>query len=128
MVEPTNATTATTAMNWFPVFMLLLGSAITVVIGAIENRRTLKRDREAREDSRRDQLLEHRNEFQRDTLVQLQEALFELGRTTGSMHHIGMMNYTKSGEWQNRVWPAELDEKDRQLHSRTAMLVVRVRD
>jgi hypothetical protein len=33
-------------MSWFPVFMLLLGSAITVFIGAIENRRTLKRDRE----------------------------------------------------------------------------------
>lgn len=67
-------------MNWFPVFMLLLGAAITVLIGAIENRRTLRRDREAREDARREKLLEHRNEFQRDSLVQLQEAMFELGR------------------------------------------------
>ena len=115
-------------MSWFPVFMLLLGSAITVFIGAIENRRTLKRDREAREDARRDKLLEYRNEFQRDSLVQLQEAMFELGRATTLIHMHNKRSYAKTGEWHQQMYPEEINERERAAHGRTAMLVVRVRD
>jgi len=124
---PQSANTLT-VLSWFPVFMLLLGSAITVFIGAVENRRTLKRDREAREDARRDKLLEHRNDFQRECLLQLQEAMFELGRATTLLHMHDMRHYARTGEWQLGFYPDEMSEKDRGANQRTAMLVVRVRD
>jgi hypothetical protein len=122
------STAAATAISWFPVFMLLLGSIIALAIGAIDNRRILRRDREAREDARRDKLLEQRNEFQRDCLVQLQEAMFELTRATTLMHFHDMRNYATTGSWQTQMYPEDIDERERALNGRTAMLVVRVRD
>ena len=57
----------------------------------------------ARGAARWDQILERRNAFQRQTLLDLQEALMKLGRTCGQMHHQDVMTYRQTGEWQCSV-------------------------
>ncbi len=111
-----------------PIITLLLGFGIAIVTGSLEHRRTLKREREARDAIRRDQRIERRDNFQRQTLLELQEAMFDLARTTGAMHHRDMMSYVKTGEWEKNLFPDDLAEKDRLANARSQMLVVRVRD
>jgi len=61
--------------GWFPVFTLVLGYATKSVSDWIEHRLTLERDRGIRDAERRVQLAERRASFQRETLLNLQEAL-----------------------------------------------------
>jgi hypothetical protein len=117
------------AVGWFPVLTLLLGYFTKYLSDWFQHQRTVERDRENRVAIRRDRLLERRTRFQRQTLLDLQEALMDLGRTTGAMHQHDEIAYRKSGDWQRRAYyPEDLSENDRIAMRRTAVLAVRVRD
>ena len=79
--------TTASATGWFPVFTLLLGATIALISGVItsllQHRLTSQRERETRRELRRDQLAERRADFQRETLIQLQEATTDLSRAVG---------------------------------------------
>jgi len=113
--------------GWFPVLTLLLGYLIKSVSDWVQDRRSLRREREARQSTRRDQLLERRATFQRETLLGLQEALMSLGRATGAMHVYDRVGYDKTGVWRKNLYPPDLDESARMAFSRTSMFMVRVR-
>src|SRR5687768_4612193 len=68
--------------EWFPVFTLLLGYGTKAFSDWFQHRRAREREREARDAARRDQLFERRTSFQRQTLLDLQEAIMRLTRTT----------------------------------------------
>jgi hypothetical protein len=119
---------ADATVGWFPVLTLLLGYFIKVLSDWLQHRHTLEREREARAETRRDQLSERRVEFQRQTLVDLQEAVMDVARTTGAAHHQDEMAYRKSGRWQRQLLGADLDEKLFLAMRRSSMLSVRVRD
>jgi hypothetical protein len=117
-----------TTASWFPVLTLIIGYGAKSFSEWIEHMRTTKREREARDESRRNQLFERRTSFQRQTLLDLQEACMQLARTTGAMHHLDSMAYRSSGKWHKQLFPSDLDEEHRLTQARTLMLAVRVRD
>jgi hypothetical protein len=112
----------------FPVLTLLLGYATKSVSEWIQHRRISHRDREAREAARRDHLSERRDSFQRQTLLDLQEAIMQLIRMAGAMHHRDIMAYRQTGKWQKQLFDDELSEGSRLAVAQTSMLSVRVRD
>lgn len=116
------------AVGWFPVFTLILGYLTKSVSDWLQHRRTIERDRESRDAARQDQLFERRTTFQRQTLLDLQESLMQLARTTGAMHHHDMMTYRRSSEWQKTLFPEDLNENNRLAVARTSILAVRVQD
>ena len=114
--------------GWFPVFTLLLGYAVKVATDWVQHRRTLERERDARQAQRRDLLSERRSDFQRQTLLDLQEAVMDVARTTGAMHHEDQMAYHNTRNWGRQLYAPDLDERNSAAMRRTSMLAVRVRD
>jgi hypothetical protein len=117
-----------TPAGWFPVLTLLLGYATKSASEWVQHRRTTQRDREAREAAQQDQLSERRASFQRQTLLDLQEAMMQLVRMAGAVHHQDVMAYRKTGKWQKQLFGEELSESARLAAARSSMLSVRVRD
>src|SRR5580700_4913536 len=128
MDAPTLGEVSNSTASWFPVVTLLLGFALNAFTESIRRRHELKRDRESRLEARRDHVLEQRRNFQRDTLLALQEAIADLARATGAAHHQNEMNYRKTGEWQNQLLSDDLDQANLLAMRRTGILEVRVRD
>jgi hypothetical protein len=116
------------AAGWFPVFTLLVGYVTKASTDWLQHRSTAERERQAREAARRDQLAERRAAFQRQTLLDLQEAIMQLVRTAGAMHYEDVMAFRTTGKWQKQLIGEELAEKSRLANARTSMLAVRVRD
>jgi len=119
---------AEATVGWFPVLTLLLGYAVKAASDWLQHRRTSERERQAREAARQDQLFERRTTFQRQTLLDLQEAVMRLARSSGAMHHQDVMAFRKTGKWQRQLFDEELSENARLANARTSMLAVRVRD
>ncbi len=90
--------------------------------------RTATRERSAAETKRREDLFQQRTIFQRQTLLDLQDALFKLGRATGSIHHEDKMALKKAGTWQKQRLDGELDEDFRLGQMQNSILASRVRD
>jgi hypothetical protein len=123
------AETQASSINWFlPIATLLLGYLTKSVSDWLDFRRTSKREREAREESHRDKLVERREEFQRETLLGLQEELVTLVRTASQMHLEDMKAHRETGVWKRQLFEGELSEGARLAHARVAVLTVRVRD
>ena len=62
-----------------PVVSLLLGYGMKYLEDRIQHNRTLERERETRAALRKDAFAERRSQFQRQTLLDLQPALLDLG-------------------------------------------------
>ncbi len=117
-----------TETSWLlPVGMLLLGYITKSVSDWLEFRRTRQREREAREEARRDQVSERRNNFQRQTLLELQEALMQLIRSTAAIDRYDLMVNQKSSP-RDKIISGELDEQFRSINARVMVLTVRVAD
>jgi len=114
--------------GWFPVVTLLVGYVTNSTSDWLTDRRILKREREAREATKRETRLERRTSFQRQTLLELQDALLELARTEAEMNLFDMRAYRETGEWHKGRFAPELDERNRMANARTAVLTSRVRD
>lgn len=111
-----------------PYATLAIGYATKSISDWIDLRRASRREREARQEARRDRLFERRVEFQRATLLELQEELLNLVRTASQMHVQDTKAYRETGKWQRQLFGEELSEADRLAHPRVALLSVRVRD
>jgi hypothetical protein len=117
-----------TTASWFPVMTLLIGYGTKSFSDWLQDKRNIAREREAREAARQDQRYERRTNFQRQTLLDLQEASMQLARATGAAHHQDEMAYRTTGKWQKQLLPSDLDEGYRLAQTLTSMLSVRVRD
>jgi hypothetical protein len=113
---------------YLPIITLLIGYATKAVSDWLDFRRLSEREREAREESRRDRLFERHNTFQRQTLLDLQEALMQLTRSSAAINHQDVMAYRKTGKWQKQLLGDDLSEGNRVVIARVSMLSVRVRD
>jgi len=121
-------TTAANATGWFPVLTLALGF-VTASIGEwIRDKRTAKREKLSREEKRRSDIYERKVNFQRETLLNLQEALLNLVRATGESYHQDSMIFKQTGVWQKQLLGAELDERYRLAQANISILTVRVKD
>jgi hypothetical protein len=117
-----------TQTTWFPVVTLLIGIGTTSLTDWIKYRRDVTRERESREATRKEQRFERRVTFQRQTLLELQEACVNLARATGASHHKDGMAFRETGKWQKQLLPEDLDEEYRLCQVRVQTLSVRVRD
>lgn len=116
------------AVGWFPVLTLIGGYLLKSLSDLLEHRRIRAREREAREASRRDQREERRTTFQRQILLDLQEAVNDLARATGAANVQDVRAYRLTGEWQEQPLSEELSENFRLASRRTAILKSRVLD
>lgn len=107
---------------------LLLGYGTKAFSDWIQHRRTSEREREARREARLEKSAERRITFQRQTLLDLQEAMMQLLRSSGATHVQDVAGFRKDGKWQKRPLTEELNESSRLANARTSMLIVRVRD
>lgn len=114
--------------GWFPVFTLVLGFVASSANEWLRDLRSARREREAREAERNTQLLAKRASFDKETLLELQEAVARLVRATGAAHHIDWMAEKASGKWGRNLLPDDLDSETLAAHVRTSILTVRVRD
>lgn len=102
------------------------GFLLSELSSLIRDHRSLKREREARYEARGEQMKQRRTEFQRQTLLDLQDSLAKLVRATGQGHHLDDMASRASGQWQKQLWGDDLDERYRLAQVQTSLLGVRV--
>jgi len=128
-----------TLSYWLPLITAILGFLFGGLSEWLRDRRahrrelesqerTAVREREARDALRRDQLMERRNNFQRETLLELQIEMAKLMRATGEANHHDVMAHRAEGEWQRQLYPAELDTRIHVGMTKGTMLGVRIRD
>jgi hypothetical protein len=77
---------------------------------------------------RRAQLLERRTNFQRETLIRLQDEAVKLARAAGRMNHLDEMEFRKTGEWGGNLFPEVLSDGALQANVTIMVLTSRVRD
>jgi uncharacterized coiled-coil protein SlyX len=105
-----------------------LGFLTATLNERFRDQRTRAREVEARAEARRLHLFERRTDFQRETLLRLQDAVFELSRVVSKMNHLERMEYKKAGTWGKLMFPEELDDDSLKATVKTSMYMVRVRD
>jgi hypothetical protein len=121
---------------WLPLVALVLGYLFSLLTEAFRDRRQTVRERRAREDERaavkaaQDEAEERRRrDFQRETLLELQEVLHDLARAYGAEHHMDLMHFRTTGSWTPRPMPSEeLNERSFEAHRRCFILVARIDD
>lgn len=117
-----------TSQTWFPVVTLVLGLVLKSVFDALTDRRTARREREARQEQRQDAFRLRRIEFQRASLLELQEAIQQLARFTGQSNHEYVMAYRTSGTWRKQPLTEEADQGFLRAQTSVGLLRVRIRD
>ncbi len=80
---------------WLPIVTLLTGALLAGGAGWLRDRRAWARAREDRADDR----LVRAAEFQRQTILSLQEALQKVGRAEGRMSHEDHMAFKETQRW-----------------------------
>lgn len=119
---------ATTSTSLVPLLSALGGFLLGGVTEYLRDRRVRTREREARAEARKLQLFERRSDFQRETLLNLQEAVLQLSRAVGRIHHLNEMEFRKTGKWGNNLFPEDLDNGAYEASVKTLMYMMRVRD
>lgn len=115
--------------DWLATFLsLLAGSVLAIGSGWVSDRRSAARDREKREAEYRERLIGRRDEFQRETLLQLQDAAMRLLRATGAALHADTMAFRSTGRWQRQKLGEDQSEGHRLAVQETLVLATRVRD
>ncbi|MBN9602893.1 MAG: hypothetical protein J0G33_08175 [Afipia felis] len=118
-----------TTTTWFPVLTLLLGYSAKSLSDWVDFKRTVRREREARAESRRDKISERRNDFQRATLLELQEVAHRLGRMAYQANHYDEAAFRRDPvNWQKQLLPEETSEGFREAQARASLLSARVLD
>jgi hypothetical protein len=100
------------AGGWSALAIFLLGYGLKWLEGWFTHARTREREREARDDARRAQRREARIAFQRQTLLDLQEAMQQLARSAGAAHHHDLMAHRAGAPW-GETSPAGLSQRCR---------------
>lgn len=122
------AASAVPAATWFPVLTLVLGIVLKGVFDALADGRARKREVEARRDQRRETLAIRRAEFERTTLLQLQEAVARHGRAVGRSHYEDVMAVRSGAQWRKSRLSDEVNNLLLQAQNEAVMLRERVRD
>lgn len=122
------AVEVTSTLNiWLPLITGATGLVSGVVLEWYRDKRTYNRERDARGAIRRDAQIERRNEFQRQTLLDLQEAANNLIKITTAINlHIANSFYATSGFTIPRSPDLDRDALDATFQFST--LCVRVKD
>ena len=113
---------------WFPVVTLFLGALAKGIGDWFLESRNAKTDREARRESRDDNVRAKRLEFQRVNLLEVQEAAQALARATGKSQHEDLMAFRKTRVWGKSQYSEEANQGSLDGHIRLTRFGVRVAD
>ena len=102
----------------------VVGTAGTLFATWLQQAHASRREREA---SERD-AAERRRAFQRDTLMELQEALAALVRYYGRAQHLDEMEWRKTGTWGRSLLPEDVDSGTQNTTVRMILLSERIDD
>ena len=108
----------------FPFVTLIIGWILSEMGSWFKN----YREEKARKRIRAEQKLDERTGFQRQTLIDLQDGLFELAKLTGHFYSEDEMAYKQSGVWGKNLGSDEESRKHQDILIRTNVLMVRVAD
>ncbi|MBN8646936.1 MAG: hypothetical protein J0L55_03205 [Caulobacterales bacterium] len=92
-----------------PIVTLFIGLAFGMLSDYLKDKRLLEREREIRDIQFRQDSKIRFNQFQRENLISLQEAIGKLIRATGKGHHEDTIAFKMSGEWKKNVLSEEVD-------------------
>jgi heme exporter protein D len=88
---------------WFPIVTLIIGALLKYIFDVLSDKRTLRREQEARREQRIDALQLKRTELQRSTLLELQEEVTKIAEFVGILHHAdlleGITNTPQKSTW-----------------------------
>lgn len=107
---------------------VIAGGVLTMFAAWLADRRLTQRDRERRREERHERFVIRRNDFQRETLLALQNASQWLLRTTAAMHHQDVVEHRKTGQWQRQQFGDDLSNDHLKLTTETMLLASRIRD
>lgn len=111
-----------------PLVGVVIGYGLKFLTDLMQARWNASKDRAARDELRKEKRYERRSAFQRETLLGLQDATMDLGRTTGRAHHSDIMARRSGTPWRKTMLTDELDEAHRLALARTSTLASRVDD
>jgi hypothetical protein len=117
-----------TVTYWLPLITAVIGFASGGCTEWLRDRRAYERERDTRESALQEQRRERRNEFQRKTLLELQDAAMRLMQATHKTHHFDVMMFRKHGEMYAEPHPENISNEEQAANAITAVLGVRVRD
>jgi hypothetical protein len=120
---------------WVPLAAVVVGYAGSLLTESFRDRHQSAREREARAAERADvralreqEIQDRRDQFQRETLLELQEILHHLGRTYGQEHFQDAKTAKAAGKWDPRQLAAGISDKNFAAEQRSNILVARVGD
>lgn len=83
-----------------PIATLIIGLLFGMFSDYLKDKRLLEREKEIRDIHFKQESKTRFNQFQRENLIALQEAISKLIRATGKGHHEDTIAYKLSGEWK----------------------------
>lgn len=113
---------------WIPIATLILGYVGSLVTESFRDKRLATRERLASEAEREEFRTRRRDDFQRETLIELQDALLEVARQAGDLYHWDLKQHRETGQWGRNPSPSDMDEIARRAHAKASALRVRVLD
>lgn len=114
--------------TWFPVLTLIVGYVIKLIEDRLTHQRALQRERENRMENRRITLEERHADFQRQILLELQDAAQDLARGAGQAHRKDTVAFKQTGTWQKQPFAADIDDRITQSNIRCIKLASRITD
>ena len=105
-------------------FGTLVGAASSIGTAWLSHHNTYKIQNAKQADER----AERANEFQRETLLELQEAIHDTLRLCSRAHFEDVENFRRTGEWGREKLSEEVNEGIRLSRRRVAILVERISD
>lgn len=113
---------------WFPIVTLLAGAGVTAILQKLSDDRSASRDREARRAQRVEERRLRHIDFQRATLLALQECSSALIRAAARVNLEDETGLRQSGRWRNRKIAGDIDEAFRASLAELALLRARLDD
>ena len=116
------------SQSWFPVATFVGGAALKTLSDALTHWWTLKRERESRREQRLDAIRLKRVEFQRATLLELQEVVQRRSRLTAQEIFQDIVAHKNGGAWKKQLLTEEVNDGHLQARANLERLRVRVRN
>lgn len=111
---------------WFPVFTLVLGAFGMYLRDVTADSRRNKREIQARGEARADAIRARQCQYQRETLLALQEAIYEQIRFAGRIHVADAVSEHEAGDWGKNPLPPDVNDGFRLATATIQKLRVRV--
>lgn len=124
----TASSTASAYATWLPLVTLVIGFVTATLTDFFKHRLQWTRERELKKEDRLEARALQQIDFQRTTLIELQEVSSTLARCTGAMNHIDIVEFNKTGQWQKNQYSEEWSGKENDSRRRHIELTVRVDD